>query len=162
MLDASIVRYTIEPDSGRIPVGAPAIAPDGRTIVYAQEGPDGVRLFARRLDQLTSRPLEGTEDGGAPFFSPDGAWVGFFSHGAIRKVRVDGGAPVIVTRLSNASVFWGASWGPGDTVFFAAHPGTLWRVSADGGAAVRLPWPTPRCASVIRISFRGESLSSPR
>ena len=42
--------------------------------------------------------LPGTEDASDPFFSPDGEWVGFFAHGSLQKVRVDGGAPIVIAR----------------------------------------------------------------
>ena len=85
------LRFAIEPDTGVLRLTPPAIAPDGRTVVYAAETPDGVKLYARRMHELEGRPLAGTEGGEWPFFSPDGAWVAFFGDGAIRKVRLEGG-----------------------------------------------------------------------
>jgi Tol biopolymer transport system component len=133
------VRFTIDVDSGSLGTGGPAIAPDGRTVVYAVEGPDGSRLYARRVDELVARPLAGTEDGAQPFFSPDGAWVAFYSRGALRKVRLDGGAAVVVAEVPPPAWFSGGSWGPGDTIYYAvpSHK-ALYRVPAAGGAATRV------------------------
>ena len=108
-----------------------ALSPDGMTLVYAGER-DGVQqLFVRTRDQITVRPLPSTEGAGAPFFSPDGAWVGFFTTGELRKVALAGGPTV---RLCAAGTHRGATWGPEDTIVFASSdaPG-LMQVSAAGG-----------------------------
>ena len=44
----------------------------------------------------------------APFFSPDGQWVGFYARGKLNKISVDGGA---VVPLGDVTTFGGASWG---------------------------------------------------
>src|SRR5438270_420330 len=82
------VRFVIQLDSAVLE-SDPAMSPDGRTVVYAATSRDGTRLYTRRLDQLAPQPIPGTEDGTRPFFSPDGKWLAFFSHGALRKTRVD-------------------------------------------------------------------------
>jgi hypothetical protein len=56
------IRFTIELDSAVLRQWSRvALSPDGHTLVYAAEGADGVRLYARRLDELIARPLAGTE-----------------------------------------------------------------------------------------------------
>ena len=73
-----------------------ALSPDGRTLVYAGER-DGVQqLFVRTRDQMSVRVLPGTEAAVHPFFSPDGAWVGFFTTDALKKVALAGGPPVML------------------------------------------------------------------
>ena len=63
-----------------------ALSPDGRTLVYAGMR-DGVQqLFVRTREQMAVRPLPGTEEATHPFFSPDGAWVGFFTNDSLKKV----------------------------------------------------------------------------
>jgi serine/threonine-protein kinase len=64
------------------------LSPDGRAIVYQ----GGRQLYLRRLDELDSAPLRGTEGGVAPFFSPDGEWVGFFTETKLQKVSIRTGA----------------------------------------------------------------------
>jgi serine/threonine-protein kinase len=55
--------------------GADAIlSPDGTRLVYVSHN----RLFTRWLDQQQATEILGTEGASAPFFSPDGHWVGFF------------------------------------------------------------------------------------
>ena len=43
------------------------------------------RLFTRRLDQPNATELAGTQGAYAPFFSPDGQWVAFFTSGKAAK-----------------------------------------------------------------------------
>jgi len=133
------VRFTIELDSTVLRFGEPAISPDGETLVYAAEGPNDTRLYARRVDDIAARPLAGTENAEAGFFSPDGKWVAFYSNGALRKVRLDGGAPMLVTELPRPAVFAGATWGSDDVIYYALAPrGTLHRVTASGGRPSRV------------------------
>jgi serine/threonine-protein kinase len=135
----SPVRFAIEPDSGVVGYTTPpALSPDGHTVVYPADGPDGARLYVRRLDEVASRPLAATEGAEWPFFSPDGSWVAFYSEGALRKVRVDGGAPVVVAEMPPPPLFFGGSWGPDGTILYTTTGATLYRVPAAGGAPSRV------------------------
>ena len=136
------VRFTIEPDSGAVGYTTPpALSPDGRIVVYPADGPDGSRLHVRPLDEIASRPLPGTEGAEWPFFSPDGAWVAFYSAGALRKLRVDrvdAGAPVVVAEMPPPPLFFGGSWGVDGTILYTTTGATLYRVPAGGGPPSRV------------------------
>ena len=108
-----------------------ALSPDGTTLVYAGTRDGAQQLFVRPRDQMTVQPLPGTEGAVNPFFSPDGAWVGFFTTGELRKVALAGGAPVTLCAVGSR---FGATWGPDDTIVFASNdaPG-LMQVPAAGG-----------------------------
>jgi serine/threonine-protein kinase len=60
------------------------LSPDGTRLVYVSHS----KLFTRRLDQAEATELPGTEEALAPFFSPDGQWVGFFAGGRLKKVSI--------------------------------------------------------------------------
>ena len=49
-----------------------ALSPDGTTLVYAATRNDVQQLIVRTRDQVTPRPLPGTEEAVYPFFSPNG------------------------------------------------------------------------------------------
>ena len=138
------VRFTITVDSGTLGsrewwTSAPAISPDGRTIVYGASSPTGVRLYARDVGDVGARPLAGTEDADWPFFSPDGVWVGFSSRGALRKVRLAGGSPITITEVPAPQRVAGADWGAHDTIVYSTFgAGMLYRVPATGGTATRI------------------------
>jgi hypothetical protein len=105
------------------------LSPDGTRIVFVARGSDHVlRLMTQRLGQRTIERLPDTDGARAPFFSPDGRWVGFWADAKMKKVSVDGGSPV---ELTDAVNFGGASWGEGYII--AAIDGALKRVSETSG-----------------------------
>ena len=112
-----------------------AISPDGTRIVYGSgTGPDSTRqLYLRHVDQLDATPLRGTERGNAPFFSPDGEWVGFRDAAdTLKKVSVLGGPAVTICELGGGPR--GMSWASDDTIVFATTASNgLMRVPAVGG-----------------------------
>jgi serine/threonine-protein kinase len=66
-----LARFAIQPPTRTTLEDAPAISPDGSLVVYSANQGGTRRLFLRRLDQLSTAEMPGTEDGHAPFFSPD-------------------------------------------------------------------------------------------
>jgi eukaryotic-like serine/threonine-protein kinase len=130
-------RPPASPGESRPPVRpfrtAVALSPDGRTLVFRAIRDAGGQLFVRPLDRLEATPIPGTEGGNSPFFSPDGAWIGFWANGELRRVPLRGGPASTIGRVPGAAVpIFGASWGDGDVIVFATRAG-LWRVRADGG-----------------------------
>jgi Tol biopolymer transport system component len=67
-------------------------------------------LIVRTLDRLDALPVPGVTNARAPFPSPDGRWVGFFTgvSGELRKVSLTGEPPISVCRI--VGVARGASW----------------------------------------------------
>ena len=120
-----------------------ALSPDGRYLVYrVGTGNVGGALMVRAIDQLDGRQVAGIERAyGAPFFSPDSQWIGFFENATIRKVAIAGGPVVILGPVTGAAR--GASWGADHTIVFATDDSStgLWRVSADGGEPTVLTRP---------------------
>jgi len=110
-----------------------AISPDGRRLVFPMAGADGVQRLATRLfDQPQPTLLNGTENGKDAFFSPDGQWIGFVAGNQLRRISVQGGAPVTLD-TSSANVN-GAAWGEDGNIiaeFGTAVP--LSRMPAGGG-----------------------------
>jgi len=96
-------------------VPAVALSPDGKRVAYVASSRGGSsQLYVRALDSL-ARPLAGTEGAYGPFFSPDGQWIGFFASGKLKKVAVNGGAPIAVTDVPQAC---GGSWASDDNILF--------------------------------------------
>jgi eukaryotic-like serine/threonine-protein kinase len=145
---APVRRFVIQP-----PVDAQlqrpqprfAISPDGRALVYtAQTGGWGVGpLYLRPLDQLEARPIPGTEGGSEPAFSPDGQWVAFVSNGTLKKASRTSGAPPVTIADSLNVINQSVAWLPDNTIVVGQLDKGLFRVSADGGAMVRLTTPDP-------------------
>jgi serine/threonine-protein kinase len=112
-----------------------AVSNDGTRLAYV--GGDSVtRLYVRRLDDVVSTPLVGTESAIDPQFSPDGKWIGFVAGDVpgdvLKKVPVAGGAPITIA--GGARRF---TWGDGDVIVLRTRRG-LWRVSAVGGTPTQV------------------------
>jgi len=109
-----------------------AISPDGRTVVLGAVRDGVLRLFRRRLDAVQAEPIQGTEQGYAPFFSPDGQWLGFFTADELRKVPLSGGSALPLCRVPPVTA--GGSWGvDGRIVFTPVTNGPLYVVPDTGG-----------------------------
>jgi serine/threonine-protein kinase len=76
---------------------------------------DGARqVYVRDLSNDAARPIAGTDGAKALVFSPAGDEIAFWSAGAIRRVKIAGGP---VTRVADADVLAGMSWGATGLVF---------------------------------------------
>jgi serine/threonine-protein kinase len=110
---------TLSPDAARLAMKAVRDV-DGKS-----------RLATRRLDETQFATLAGTENATSPFFSPDSQWIAFFGDGKLRKIPVQGGAPIV---LCGAGNFATGSWGDdGNIVASLSQFGVLSRISAAGG-----------------------------
>jgi eukaryotic-like serine/threonine-protein kinase len=140
----SIMRFTVRPappplSRFLIPLAAGdvfqyggrhlvAFSPDARAVVYqANQG-----LYLRRLDQLQSTLVTGTEQGGgrSPFFSPDGQSIGFWAGGQLKRINLRGGPAVTLCSAENP---WGVSWDETGTILFGQGPQGIWKVAETGG-----------------------------
>ena len=147
---ADLVRFAIAtPDTAPLRMGLGrdlAISPDGTQIIYDSFLPGGSRrqLYRRPIGQLAGEALRGSEDGGAPFVSPDGQWVGFqggigVTPGTLQKVSILGGPAVTLATLP--SDITGASWGADDQIIVGTAFGGLFRVPGGGGEPEALTTP---------------------
>jgi len=112
---------------------AGALAPDGSAIVFADSVAGGTQLVLKERHLLESTPLAGTEGGMGPFFSPDGAWVGFVTEdGRLRKVSRSGGESVTLADSANTTTPSGA-WLDDGTILYIDSDFNLRQVSEAGG-----------------------------
>jgi eukaryotic-like serine/threonine-protein kinase len=127
----------LPPDDARFAsdVSGQAISPDGRQIVFVAMTSNGAqRLWLRALDSLTPRVLEGSDNAGAPFWSPDSRSIAFFADGKLKRLDLDGGSP---QTLADAPFALGGSWGKNGTIVYVPNLASpAYRVSAKGGTAV--------------------------
>ncbi|MBI2614768.1 MAG: serine/threonine-protein kinase [Gemmatimonadetes bacterium] len=142
---SAIIRLAVEPPAGwsvDIPTGRNvAVSPDGRHVVYrATRGTLEAMLYLRSLNQLDSRVIPGTVDGRQPFFSPDGAWLGFIAAGKLRKVPLAGGPSAAITDAPDDAR--GATWTADHRIVFNSRSGAgLMVVAASGGSPQELTIP---------------------
>jgi hypothetical protein len=111
---------------------AVALAPAGNILAYVTPRGGTTALAVRALDRDSARVLPGTEGAYHPFFSPDGAWIAFFSGAELRKVPTAGGNPTTLTAVERPV---GAVWAETDRILLFQHDGVQMRwVSATGGS----------------------------
>jgi serine/threonine-protein kinase len=137
---------------------AMAISPDGRLVVFngARDATVSSRqLYLRQLDRPDATPLPGTEGAIGPFFSPDGAWIGFWADNKIKKVPTAGGPPFTI--CDAPGIIWGASWAEEGTIFFASRTGIA-RVSAAGGTPATVTQPDGKRHLLPHSLPRGNAL----
>ena len=131
--------------------GWPALSPDGRTVVFAAMS-DGVsRLYRRPVDGFRVEAIEGSDDATYPFFSPDGAWVGFFTQARqLRKVALTGGQATTIADIP----FWrsGAAWRHDRTIVVVSDSRGLYSVPDHGGVLTPLAESDTALAGV-RLDF---------
>ena len=116
------------PSANRLPVLV--LSPDGSRLVYVAHVGETTQLFERTIDQFEVRPIPGTKGASAPFFSPDGQWVGFFAEAGLKVISLLGGEPVTLCSTRKRS---GGSWGSDGMIYFFRDGEKLSRVPADGG-----------------------------
>jgi serine/threonine-protein kinase len=109
------------------------IAPDGSSIVFSDSVGGRPQLMRKLRDETKPTPLAGTERGVSPFFSPDGAWIGFLTtDGKLKKIPAAGGGPITLSEAVN-EVYLAAIWLADNTIIFVDNRSGLQRISADGG-----------------------------
>lgn len=121
------VRFSVAEQP--LPGGGVAISNDGTQLAYMT----GRGLEIRSLDRLASRlvaPSNVVQS--APFFSPDGKWLGFKGWDALNLVAISGGQ---ITTLVDR-VFPEGTWIGEDVIY--GDPRGLFRVSARGGEPEQL------------------------
>ena len=138
-VDERLLAFTISPPEGMqlVQPAEAELSPDGRMLAFkALDSALIPNLVVRPLASLEARVIPGTQRCALPFWSPDSRTIAFFSDGKLRKVALDGAAPVV---LCDAPDPRGGAWSSGDVIVFApSNEGPLMRVPAQGGAPVQV------------------------
>ena len=98
-----------------------AMSPDGSRMAYIGSRDGTSHVFVRHLSSYDSRMIPGTEGATAPFFSPDGGFVGFVADAKLRVIAIDGSISRV---LCDAPNIRGACWMEPDTILFSASTTT--------------------------------------
>lgn len=110
-----------------------AISPDGQKVVFVSAS-DGIdRLWLRSLNDVSARPLAGTDFASSPFWSPDGRSIGFFADFKLKRMDIDGGSMQVLASAPNGG---GGSWNREGTILFtpdAGSMGPIFAIPAAGG-----------------------------
>jgi serine/threonine-protein kinase len=131
---ADVTRMVIAPEHGLSPGtdGVLALSPDGRVLAYVSNNDGRRQIYLHRLNEFEGRPIPGTDRADNLAFSPDGASLAFTADQQVKKVAVDGGAPIHLCPTGDGH---GLIWESDDTILFNPGPASgISRVSAGGGA----------------------------
>jgi serine/threonine-protein kinase len=130
-VSAPVTRFTISSPAFDANIWSPsgralAVSPDGARLVFSSAGV----LYVHSRERVEVAPLPGLQrpGAGAPFFSPDGQWIGFTDEQTLKRVPIAGGTAVTITEVGPAAF---GSW-TAEGIVFADMRG-LFRVSAEGG-----------------------------
>lgn len=131
------VHATIQPPPGGAfvllgDVGSqPAVSPDGSWIACAGLAGGRQMIYLRGLGDPNVKPINGTDSGTFPFWSPDSKSIGFFAGGQLKRVDLDTG---LVLPIATSATARGGSWGSGGTIIFAPDfRSEIYSVPASGG-----------------------------
>ena len=139
-----------------------ALSPDGASLVFRSPLTGPGQLYIKRRDEVIARPLAGTEGGSGPFFSPDGAWIGFVAQGQLRRIPSTGGASLKLADSVNPTFNRGAWLEDGSVVYYDLPTRTLRHLRAGeatakvivspeaiGGRSPWLPAPLPSSRGIL-------------
>jgi len=150
-VEEPIARYLLPVSTGAVAAGDLEWSPDGAYLAYSTGRPGARTLYLRRVaDPVTTlAEIKGADE---PFFSPDSRWLGFFAGGKMKKIPVQGGAPIT---LADAPAMQGAHWGERGSIVFApmARAGLL-TVSENGGVPEALTTPDASRLETSHVSPR--------
>jgi Tol biopolymer transport system component len=137
-LQPELVRFEIpRPENSTFAAMPPVISPDGRKLAFIANGNGKTpELWVRFLDTLEARPLAGSENAIAAFWSPDSRSIGFETSGTIKlkRVEISGGPP---QTLCDANAGPG-TWSKDGVIVFRITTSGLMRVPAGGGDCTQL------------------------
>ncbi|MBI2682145.1 MAG: protein kinase [Acidobacteriales bacterium] len=126
--------------------GAPVISPDGTRVAFVAVYEGQRAIWLRPLDSTEAKPVAGTDEGYAPFWSPDGRYLAYFTQGKLKRIAVNGGAPEVICDADDVR---GGTWGTKDVILFApSRFSPIYSVPANGGT------PTPVTELGTSLSHR--------
>jgi serine/threonine-protein kinase len=120
-------------------VPVPVVSPDGQKLAFRAVGANGsYQLWVRDLNSLEAKlmPAADLDDLAAPFWSPDGRYLGFAGGRKLKKIDVSSGVAQTLGDLPPA-VGTRGSWSRDGAILLSSAPGAggIIRFSPDGAIA---------------------------
>ncbi len=145
--NAGSVSFILEPPTtvaagARVAIGDVAVSDDGTLLAYVLASDSASAVYLRKVDEVNSTRVRGTEGAFFVSFSPDARWLAVVTTDRrLLKVAVDGSSSLTV--VENQGRLWGGvAWESNESLIL---PGDgLKRVSASGGPLRRVTTPRPQ------------------
>jgi len=142
LLTWTAVRPTSASPPVRLVIPGVRPTPQFRSVALSDDGlhtaHGGQRLTIRRTTDVAVADTI-AEEGGAPFFSPDGESVAYFGGTDLMWIPTTGGVPTVLARIAGSRTR-GGTWGDDGTIVWATTSG-LYRVAVAGGDVETLATP---------------------
>jgi Tol biopolymer transport system component len=137
---SAVLRFQLNPPKGARfvfgqNVGGMALSPDGRIVAFVAQNHLGSALWIQPLEGGTARPVTGSQDAHAPFWSPDSKSIGFFTATKLMRTDVEGATPLV---LCDAVSGRGGTWNSDGRIVFATAEAALFQIPSSGGARTTL------------------------
>jgi Tol biopolymer transport system component len=132
-----------------------ALSRDGAQMAYVARKESGKSaLYLRSMGSFEARELPDTEGALAPFFSPDGQWLAYFTGGKLQKMAVSGGPaqPVCDSPVSALGV---GVWADDGSILVPTTNGSLMRAAPSGGKCVDIVKPDAARGWILPESLPG-------
>jgi eukaryotic-like serine/threonine-protein kinase len=130
-----VTRFVVNPPglpaSGEYDTTATlAISPDGTHVAFIARDPASgdATLFLRDMTSIAATAVASAHD---PFFSSDGAWLGFMDLNTLCKIPVAGGPRIELSTTPGLNK--GSTWGDDGIFCSPSASAGLFRLSPDGG-----------------------------
>ena len=121
--DTATTRMSVVAEG--VQVSGLALSPDGSQLAFVGGAGRPTQVWVRPRDAVEARALSGTEGAiAAPFWSPDGRSIGFFTQTELRTIDATGGAPQTVSAVAIGN---GGTWNNDDVILFSAGGSGLFR-----------------------------------
>jgi Tol biopolymer transport system component len=134
---AGVVRFEV-PTPPKTFFGAAdtmAFSPDGRYLAFTSSagiGASASQLWLRPVDSTEAHALAGTSGAHFPFWSPDTRYLAFSTPEGLKKLSLEGGPPVSLTKARPI----GGSWGRNGVILIGSASGPLLQVPEGGGDTI--------------------------
>jgi eukaryotic-like serine/threonine-protein kinase len=137
---APVVEHTFEvplpPRSALYAFSGPlAISPDGRNLAFFTFTEGRYLLWIRSLDNLSARPVAGTDGGSNAFWSPDSRSLAFFAGIKLKVIDVESGQ---VRTIGDAPGIATGTWGADGVILIGTFGSGILSFPAAGGAESRV------------------------
>ena len=127
--EPATLRLTIPTDLSV--ASSPALSPDASQIAFLTGDTNRAQLWVRRLSSYQTKRIDGGENAGEAFWSPDSKEIAFPARRELVRVDLASDQRRVVCRLPQPGNVTG-SWGSSGVIIFSTEE-AIYRVPANGG-----------------------------